>query len=210
MKKLIAPILVAAALAVCAIIASVEAQVPLGLMRFGTTGVFAPQAGNCLSIFAMNSSGQSATDSGVPCSAASLATAYTNATTAYTSIFALPTVQGALTVTGECSLIWEGSSTSLTPTFAIGNSAAPTDLWVIATTAGGAYSAPSYTTISNTTTTAVTGALTTTAATTPYKTTFNFTLATGTAADTLTVYAESNNASYTVTVEPGSFCAYLP
>ncbi len=53
MKKLLAPFLVAAALAVCAIVAT-EAQVPLGLMRFGTTGVFPPQAGNCLSIFAMN------------------------------------------------------------------------------------------------------------------------------------------------------------
>jgi hypothetical protein len=187
-----------------------EAQVPLGLMRFGTTGVFTPQVGNCLSIFAMNSSGQSATDSGIPCAPAVVATAYTNATTGYTAVMTLPTVQGALTVVGECSLIWEGSSTSLTPTFAVGNSAAPTDLWVVATTADGVDTAPVYTTITATTTTAVTTALTTTGSATPYKTTLHFTLATAAAADTVSVYAKSNNASYTVTVEPGSFCVYLP
>lgn len=207
MKRLITLLVVA--LALCAALPS-GAQVPLGLMRFGTTGAFTPQAGNCLQILAMNSSGQSATDSGVPCAPAALTTAYTNATTSYTAIMALPAVQGSLTVVGECSIVWEGSSTSLTPTFAMGNSAAPTGLWVIATSAGGAYTVPAYTTISSTTTTAVTPALTTTAATTPYKTTFAFTLQTATTADTLTVYAESNNTSYTVTVEPGSYCVYLP
>jgi hypothetical protein len=209
MKRFI-PLLVAALALFAAVPSGAQSPVPLGLMRFGTTGVFNPQAGNCLSIFAMNSSGQSATDSGVPCSPAVVTTAYTNATTAYTAVTALPAVQGALTVIGECNLIWEGSSTSLTPTFAMGNSAAPTDLWAIATTADGVDTAPVYTTITSTTTTAVTGALTTTATATPYKTTLYFTLANAASADTVSVYAKSNNASYTVTVEPGSFCTYLP
>ncbi len=209
MKKLLAPFLVAAALAVCAIVAT-EAQVPLGLMRFGTTGVFPPQAGNCLSIFAMNSSGQSATDSGTPCTPVVLTTNYTNATTGYTAVAALPTIQGPLTLRGECSLVWESSSTSGTPTFAVQASAAPTDLWVTAVASGGAYTIPTYTTITSTTQTAVTGALTTTAATTPYRLTLNFAVVTPAGANTITVYAESNNASYTTTVLAGSSCQWVP
>ncbi len=209
MKKLLAPFLVAAALAVCAIVAT-EAQVPLGLMRFGTTGVFPPQAGNCLSIFAMNSSGQSATDSGTPCTPVVLTTNYTNATTGYTAVAALPTIQGPLTLRGECSLVWESSSTSGTPTFAVQASAAPTDLWVTAVASGGAYTIPTYTTITSTTQTAVTGALTTTAATTPYRLTLNFAVVNPAGANTITVYAESNNASYTTTVLAGSSCQWVP
>jgi hypothetical protein len=206
MKKLF-PALIAAALVLCASLPT-SAQVPPGLMRFGTTGVFPPQVGDCLSIMAMNSSGQVATDAGIPCQTVSLATAYTNATTAYTAIMALPTVQAPITVSGECSLIWESSSTSGTPTFAIGGSVAPTDLWVMAAPSDGVYVVPTYTTITAATTTAVTGALVTTTANTAYLVRLVFTLVNPTAADTLTVYAESNNTSYTITVEPGSFCTY--
>ncbi len=210
MKKLLAPILVAVALAVCATIASVDAQVPLGLWRFGTTGVFPPQVGNCVSILAMNSSGQSATDSGTPCTPVVLTTNYTNATTGYTAVAALPTIQGPLTLRGECSLVWESSSTSGTPTFAVQASAAPTDLWVTAVASGGAYTIPTYTTITSATQTAVTGALTTTAATTPYRLTLNFSVVNPAGANTITVYAESNNASYTTTVLAGSSCQWVP
>ena len=207
MKKLIP--LFASLLALCAVAPS-QAQVPSGLMRFGTTGVFSPQAGNCLSIFAMNSSGQSATDSGTPCMPTVLTTAYTNATTGYTAIMALPTVQGGLTLRGECTLIWQGSSTSATPTFAVQASSAPTDLYVLSTNTGSAYTAPAYTTITSTTQTAVTGALTTGAAATPYKLSLTFSLINGTSPNTITVYAESNNASYTITVQPGSNCSWVP
>jgi hypothetical protein len=206
MKKLYAPLL-ALVLALCAALPA-SSQVPPGLMRFGTTGVFPPQVGDCLSIMAMNSSGQVATDAGIPCLQSSLATAYTNATTAYTAIMALPTLQAPLTVSGECTLIWQSSSTSGTPTFALGNSTAPTDLWVIAAPSDGVYVVPTYTTITATTTTAVTGALVTTTANTAYLVRLAFTLVNPTAADTLTVYAESNNASYTISVEPGSYCMY--
>ncbi len=210
MKKLLAPILIAVAVATVAFFASVEAQVPLGLMRFGTTGVFPPQAGNCLSIFAMNSSGQSATDSGTPCTPVVLTTNYTNATTGYTAVAALPTIQGPLTLSGECSFTWESSSTSGTPTFAVQASAAPTDLWVTAVASGGVYTIPTYTTITSTTQTAITGALTTTAATTPYRLTLNFSVVNPAGANTITVYAESNNASYTTTVLAGSSCQWVP
>jgi hypothetical protein len=205
MKKLLALLVATLVLGALA-----SAQVPLGLMRFGTTGTFTPQAGNCLSILAMNSSGQSATDSGTPCTPVVLTTAYTNATTAYTSIMAMPTVQGSTTLRGECSLVWESSSTSGTPTFAVQLSAAPTDLWVTSNSIAGTYVAPTYYTITGTTQTAVTGALTTTTANAPYKLSLSFALQNSTSANTLTVYAESNNASYTITVEPGSYCSWVP
>lgn len=208
MKKLF-PALIAAALAICASLPA-SSQVPAGLLRFGTTGVFQPQAGNCLSILAMNSSGQVATDSGTPCAPTFLTTSYTNATTAFTSVMALPVVQGALTLKGSCDIIWESSSTSGTPTFAMQLSAAPTDLWVVSSVSSGTATVPTYTTITTTTQTAVTGALTTAVATTPYRLTLSFTLVNPTSANTLTLYAESNNASFTTTVLPGSSCQWTP
>lgn len=208
MKKLYAPLL-ALALALCAALPA-SAQVPLGLMRFGTTGAFPPQAGNCLSILAMNSSGQSATDSGVPCTPTFLTTTYTNATTAYTAVMALPVVQGALTLKGSCDIVWESSNTSGTPTFAVQLSSAPTDLWVVSSVSSGATTLPLYTTITTTTQTAVTGALVTTAATTPYRLTLTFVLVNPTAANTLTLYAESNSASFTTSVLAGSSCQWTP
>jgi hypothetical protein len=207
MKKLFAPLL-ALTLALC--VMSAHAQVPGGLMRFGTTGAFAPQVGNCLSILAMNSSGQTATDSEVPCTPTFLTTTYTNATTAYTAVMALPVVQGSTTLKGTCDVVWESSSTSGTPTFAVQLSAAPTDLWVTASVSSGASPVPVYTAITTTTQTAVTGALVTTAATTPYKLSLSFVLQNATSANTLTVYAESNNASYTTSVLAGSSCQWIP
>lgn len=208
MKKYLS-LLIALALTALTVIPA-SAQVPPGLLRFGTTGAFAPQVGDCLSILAMNSSGQVSTDSATPCTPAIITTAYTNATTSYTAIMALPPVSGATTVRGECTLTYEDSSTSGTATFAVGLSAAPTDLWVTGNPTTGAFVAPTFTTITSTTTTAVTGALTTTTANAPYQVYLSFTVENGTSPTTLTIYAESNNASYTVTVEPGSSCAWLP
>lgn len=188
-----------------------EAQVPPGLMRFGTTGVYQPTVGNCLSILAMNSSGQVATDSGVSCAATVAATAYTNATAAYTAIMSLPAVAAnAPPARGECTLIWEESNVSATPTFAVQLNNAPTNLWVLATNTAGAYTAPTYTSITTTTQTAVTGALTTTTANAPYKLSLTFVLdTTSTAPGTLTVYGESSG-GFTLTIEPGSSCQWVP
>jgi hypothetical protein len=199
-----------AAVLLCASLPS-SAQVPPGLMRFGTTGSYAPQVGDCLDILALNSSGQVATDNGVPCTTASLSAAYTNATAGFTSIMVLPTIAAnAPPARGECTLIWEESNTGATPSFAVQLSAAPTDLWVLATYTNGAYVAPTYTTITSTTQTAVTGALTTTTANAAYKVTLNFLLdTTSTAAGTLTVYGESSG-GFTLTVEPGSYCQWIP
>lgn len=188
-----------------------SAQVPSGLLRFGTSGVYAPQLGDCLSILAMNSSGQTATDSSVPCSPAYLAAAYTNATTAYTAVMSLPTLQGGVVAHGECTLTWADNNTTGTATFAAQLSAAPTDLWVTAVPTDGVFVAPTYTAITTTTQTAVTGALVTTTANANYRVRLSFVLSTtATAPSTLTIYAESNSASYTVTVQPGSSCEWVP
>lgn len=210
MKKLLSSLVAIGAVLVLLAGDPTSAQVPGGLWRFGTTGVFAPQVGDCTSILALNSSGQTGTDSGVPCAASVLLTNYTNATTAYTAVMALPVVQGNVTLTGECSFVWESSNTSGTVTFAAQLSGAPTNLWVTANASGGAYAAPTYTAITTTTQTAITGALATTAATTPYTANFKFSLVNGTGANTLTIYAESNNASFTATVLAGSSCKWVP
>ena len=210
MKKLLSSLL-ALGLALLASMPSV-AQVPPGLLRFGTTGVFAPQVGDCVSIMAMNSSGQVVTDSGYPCAPAYITTNYTNATTSYTAILALPAVAASTTLRGECTLTYEDSSTSGTATFAVGLSAAPTDLWVTDAPTTGTFVAPTAYTITTTTTTAVSGALTTTTANAPYQIYLSFLLVNPSTApgNVLTVYAESNNASYTVTVLAGSSCSWLP
>jgi hypothetical protein len=206
MKKLLS--LLVAALTLCALIPA-DAQVPPGLMRFGTTGAFAPQVGNCLSIMAMNSSGQVATDSQVPCSPSIITTAYTNATTSFTPILSLATVQGSTTLRGECTLTYQDSSTSGTATFAVGLSAAPTNLWVTSTPTTGVFVAPSFTTITSTTITAVTGALVTTTANAPYQVYLSFSLQNAAVANTLTVYAQTNGTG-TATVLQGSSCSYIP
>lgn len=206
MKKLLS--LLVAAFTLCALIPA-DAQVPPGLMRFGTTGAFAPQVGNCLSIMAMNSSGQVATDSQVPCSASIITTAYTNATTGFTSILALAPVQGLTTLRGECTLTYSDSSTSGTVTFGVGLSAAPTNLWVTSSPTTGVFVAPTFTTITTTTTTAVTGALVTTTANANYQVYLSFSLVSAANPTTLSVYALTNGTG-TVTVQPGSSCSYIP
>jgi hypothetical protein len=203
-------LMIAALVALACLGSPASAQVPGGLMRFGTNGAFAPQAGNCLSILAMNSSGQTATDSAAPCFATYLPTAYTNATTGYTAVLTLPTVQGNTVLRGECTLTYAVSSTSGTATFAMGASAAPTNLWVTGAPTTGVLVVPTFATITTTATTAVTGALVTTTAAATYQVYLSFMLVNGAAPNTLTVYAESNNASYTVTVEPGSSCQWIP
>lgn len=208
MKKHLSLLLAFAIAALTSI--SAFAQVPPGLLRFGTTGAFQPQVGDCLSILAMNSSGQVATDSAAPCTPVFLTTAYTNATTSYTAILTLPATAAGTTLRGECTLTYEDSSTSGTATFAAGLSAAPTDLWVTANPTTGTFVAPTFTTITSTTTTAVTGALATTTANAPYQVYLSFTVENATAATTLTIYAESNSTSYTVSVLAGSSCAWLP
>ena len=139
-----------------------------------------------------------------------LTTAYSNATTSYTAILALPSVAASSTLHGECDLIWESSSTSGTPSFGLGLSATPTDLWVLATYTDGTFLAPTFTTITTTATTTVAATLATSAASTAYLVHLTWVLQNGSSANVVTVYGLSNNASYTLTVEPGSSCRWAP
>jgi hypothetical protein len=167
-------------------------------------------AGDCYAINSfVPSVGVVAGDSGTPCAPAFRTSAYTNATTSFTPILALPPVQGATTLRGECTLTYSDSSTSGTATFGIGLSAAPTDLWVTSTPTTGVFVVPTYTTITTTTTTAVTGALVTTAANANYQVYLSFSMVNATAANTLTVYA-STNGTGVLTVQSGSSCSWIP
>jgi hypothetical protein len=49
-----------------------------------------------------------------------------------------------------------------------------------------------------------------TAATTGYKNEIDFLLVNGSSANTVTFYAKSSSTSYTVYVQPGSYCTWLP
>jgi hypothetical protein len=185
-----------------------EAQLPAHLMH----SVPNPNAaGDCYAIRSFTPSvGVVGGDSGTPCTPVFLTSAYTNSTTGYTAVLTLPGTQAATTISGKCVFTWTDSSTSGTVTFAAGLSAAPTDLWMTAVPASGAFVAPTYTTITSTTQTAITGALATATANTPYQVKLSFVLANASAANTLTIYAVSNSASDVVTVEPGSSCVWMP
>jgi hypothetical protein len=185
-----------------------EAQLPAHLLHATRNQ---NSAGDCLAIASLTPSvGVVAGDSLVPCAPSIITTAYTNSTTSYTPILSLPPAQASATLRGECTLTYAVSNTAGTATFAIGASAAPTDLWVTSTPSLGAFSAPTFTTITSTATTAVTGALTTATANAPYQVQLTFTLVNAANPTTLTVYAESSNSAYAVSVEPGSSCAWLP
>ena len=142
-----------------------------------------------------------------------LTSAFSNATTSFASVMALPQIPASTTAKGHCSLIYESSSTSGNVTFGAGLSATPTDLWVMNTLHYGSHGATlydAYTTITNTTTTAINTAEAVSAANTGYRDDLDFVLETSTNAATLTIFAESNSASYTASVEPGSYCEWLP
>ena len=204
MKKLYTLMLLTAFTALCGVS---EAQIPAHLLH----SVAAPNgAGDCLALGSLTPSvGAVAGDSRTPCSPSIITTAYTNATTGYTAILALPPVQGAVTLRGECTLTYSDSSTSGTATFGMGLSVAPTDLWVTSNPTTGVFVAPTFATITTTTTTAVTGALVTTTANANYQVYLSFSLINPTAANTLTVYALTNGTG-TLSVLPGSSCAWVP
>jgi hypothetical protein len=139
--------------------------------------------------------------------------AYSNATTSYTAVLAMASVPAGATVRGRCMFIWEDSGTSGTVTFAAGASATPTGLYVLNTAStgtSGATTTETYTAITSTTQTTISGALMPTAATTGYKNEIDFLLVNGSSANTVTFYAKSSSTSYTVYVQPGSYCTWLP
>ena len=135
-------------------------------------------------------------------------TAYTG-TTLTTTTLVLPSEPISATHSGHCSIIWESSSTTQgKPTFGVGMNNAPTDLWVISKSFSTA-TAVLYTTVTTTTNTNVTASLTPSAITIGYPLELDFILKTGaTNPVTLTIYY-LNTGTGTITLEPGSYCAWL-
>jgi len=130
-----------------------------------------------------------------------------------TNTLVLPTVPISTTRRGYCDIVWQTSATADTPTFAFNTNNALTGLWI-----QGAhyYSSTSATTnllppavITTATQTAFTAALTAANANISYQVHVDFSLQTnGSNTEQITVYAKINGG--TLTIEPGSGCAYLP
>ena len=139
----------------------------------------------------------------------------TGAGTAITSIanvttgLALPAIPAGTNVRGRCTIIWQQSSTTPTVTFSLVTSQAPTHLLVVANS----YStiiANQVTSITTATTTAITAALAPTAKNTNYYVNLDLSLENGGSANSLTVDALESSSTYTLTIEPGSSCGWLP
>jgi hypothetical protein len=139
-----------------------------------------------------------------------LTSPYTNATTGFTSILALPSAPASGTLRGSCDIIMEDSAATAPIYFGVGLSQTPTNLWVTAVFAGTAVIAPTYTPITNTTTTQVGTYATSSTAGTPFVVRLAFTLQNGSSANVLTLYGKSGSTSDTMEVEPGTSCGWLP
>ena len=127
----------------------------------------------------------------------------------------LPSVVASTNRVGRCEILWQMSSTSYTLTFGAYNSNAPTHLF---TTVRNIYAAAGTqnflysdaTSTSSSTPTSITAATTAGATGTTYLADMQFMIVNGASADVVTIEAESSNASGTWTIEPGSFCDWLP
>ncbi|MFZ1905224.1 MAG: hypothetical protein WAU56_07515 [Steroidobacteraceae bacterium] len=137
-----------------------------------------------------------------------LTSPYTNATTGYTSILALPSVAASATVRGSCDLDWSSNTASTISTFAIELSQTPTNLLVDALPTDSSFIGVTVTTITSTTQTQVASYTASATANTNFHLHLNFALQNGSSANTLTVYAKAN--ADTMTVITGSACGWLP
>ena len=134
-------------------------------------------------------------------------------TTATSTGIAFPatTTLAAKTYPGHCRIIWQQITAVSTLTFSVANSAAPTAEYVTSQTSAGAYSAPYVASnITSTTTTAVTATITPSNFATNYITEIDVFLSQSTTANTVTIYATSGSATDTITIQPGSYCSWLP
>jgi hypothetical protein len=147
----------------------------------------------------------------------SLPSGTTTGTNSWKSVgFTFPSVPASTTRQGICKILWNMSSTSYTIQFGIYNSSAPTSAYGssrITYAAAGTQGFLQW----NATATSSSSPTTITATTTAGTTTLEYLedievqiVNASTGADVVTVEAESSNASGTWTIEPGSWCAWLP
>ena len=137
---------------------------------------------------------------------------YTNSTTSYTSVLSFPAVPAGVTVIGRCVLNWKTASTSYGITLGMAASTTPTTLYVTSNLFNGSsgFSQGPQTVITNTTTTQVDTTGSAASATVTYPAYLDILLVNGSSANTITVYAESQNAGNVNTITAGSFCSWLP
>jgi hypothetical protein len=142
-----------------------------------------------------------------------LVSTYTNATTSYTSVMALPSIPVSTTVRGRCFIAWSDNNTLGSLQFAMGLNNNPTDLYVMPLSYSGTSSpiqGPQVV-ITSASTTSILTTSTPLVALTTYPTYIDFLLVNGgSGANILTLYAKSNSATYTGTVAAGSYCSWLP
>jgi len=112
---------------------------------------------------------------------------------------------------GTCHMIWQQITAVSTVTFSVANSVAPTAEYVTSQTSAGAYLAPFVAAnITSTTTTAVSSAIAPSAFATNYTTDIYLFGSFTAAANTVTIYATSGSGTDTITIQPGSYCTWLP
>ena len=112
---------------------------------------------------------------------------------------------------GMCMIRWQQITAVSTVQFAIGAGSAPTALYVTSQTSAGAYSAPYPTAnITSTTQTAITATITPSNFNTDYMTMIYVLASEPATAATITIYGQSGSNTDTLTVQPGSFCSWLP
>ena len=112
---------------------------------------------------------------------------------------------------GTCHLVWQQITGISTVTFSVVNTVSPTAEYVTSNTSAGAYLAPYVAAnITSTTVTAVTSTISPTASGTNY-TTDIYVLGSFTAsANTVGIDATSGSAVDTISMQPGSYCTWLP
>lgn len=196
-----------------AVVFATSSALPTGLTAGTTYYVIA--AGLTTNAFEVSTSagGSAVNTSGSQSGVQSVTTIYTNGlATTYTAAMTLAPVPPGLVVPGHCVLWYQSTNASGTITLAASVSSTSALLQTLNsahTGSGGATLADIATTISATTATAISSTIGGGTANTTYGDRIDFTLTTSptqTAPTTVTLYAQSSSASYTVSLQPGSYC----
>ena len=196
-----------------AVVFGTSSALPTGLTA-GTTYYVIAAGLSSTSFEVSTAAGSTAVNTSGTQSGVQTATAiYTNKTTGYTAAITLPPVPPGFVVPGHCVLWYQSTNTSGTITLAASVSSTSALLQVLNsahTGAGGATLADVSSTINATTATAISSTIGGGTANTTYGDIVYFTLTTAptqTAPTVVTLYGESSSSSYTVSLQPGSYCA---
>jgi hypothetical protein len=143
-----------------------------------------------------------------------LTPAYSNATTGFTAIVALPSLPASITQHGSCDIPWDQATNVSTVSFGFGLSQSPASgglgVWgIVGDSSSGVVVLPT-TTITNTVTTAVASTITPGVAGTVYSAHFDFTLFNSATANVVTLYGLTANTADALQVPAGAACYWHP